>query len=98
MKKSILTVVATVTLLTSGIASANAGQAAYNQFGCAGCHGGNGISSMDTTPNLAGQKSGYTVNQLKAFADGTRADATMKAMAGMVVGKEKIIADYLAGL
>lgn len=98
MKKTILTVVATATLLTSGIASANAGQAAYNQFGCAGCHGGNGISTMEAYPNLAGQKATYTAKQILAFADGTRVDPTMNAMAVMAAGNEQAIADYLAGL
>jgi len=98
MKKSILTAVATATLLLSGMASADAGKDAYNNFGCAGCHGANGISPTDAYPNLAGQKAAYTAKQILAFADGTRVDPTMNAMAAMAAGNEQAIADYLAGL
>lgn len=48
---------------------------------CASCHGANGISPMDMWPNLAGQKVGYLVKQMRAFRDGTRSDATMNGMA-----------------
>ena len=70
----------------------------YTSAGCAACHGANGISITPTYPNLAGQKSAYTAKQIKAFQDGTRSDPTMNAMAMIVKGKEKAIADYLAGL
>lgn len=48
---------------------------------CAGCHGINGISNSPEFPNLAGQKEGYLLKQLKSFKDGTRDNPTMKAMA-----------------
>lgn len=48
---------------------------------CAACHGANGISPNDLWPNLAGQKRGYLVKQLKAFRDGQRADPMMAPMA-----------------
>jgi cytochrome c553 len=98
MKKTILATATVATLLLSGMASADAGKDAYNNFGCAGCHGANGISTMDAYPNLAGQKAAYTVKQLIAFKEGIRVDPTMNAMAAMVVGQEQAIADYLAGL
>jgi cytochrome c553 len=98
MKKSILTVVTVATLLLSGMASADAGKDAYNNFGCSGCHGANGISPYDAYPNLAGQKAAYTVKQLIAFKEGIRVDPTMNAMAAMAAGNEQAIADYLAGL
>ena len=44
---------------------------------CAACHGPNGISPTDIWPNLAGQKQGYLVKQLKDFRDGTRLEPTM---------------------
>ena len=47
---------------------------------CAACHGANGISPTDIWPNLAGQKAGYLVKQIKAFKDGTRTDPTMAPM------------------
>ena len=47
---------------------------------CASCHGSNGVSAMDMWPNLAGQKTGYLVKQLRAFRDGSRNDAVMIGM------------------
>ena len=94
--KQILTSVG-VALVISQSAMAG-GEEDYSAFGCSGCHGSAGISHSPAFPNLAGQKSEYTVKQLKAYQSGDRVNATMSAMAGMVVGKEKSIADYLAGL
>jgi cytochrome c553 len=48
---------------------------------CAACHGADGISTNDLWPNLAGQKEGYLVIQLKAFRDGGRANPMMAPMA-----------------
>ena len=44
---------------------------------CAACHGPQGISPTDLWPNLAGQKAGYLVKQMKAFRDGDRNEPTM---------------------
>lgn len=48
---------------------------------CAACHGAEGVSTNDLWPNLAGQKFGYLVKQLKAFRDGSRTDPMMAPMA-----------------
>ncbi|MFB3100844.1 MAG: cytochrome c [Gammaproteobacteria bacterium] len=48
---------------------------------CAACHGAEGISPTDIWPNLAGQKMGYLIKQLKAFRDGDRKDPVMSPMA-----------------
>ncbi len=48
---------------------------------CAACHGAKGISANDMWPNLAGQKQGYLVKQIKAFKDGSRNDPMMSPMA-----------------
>lgn len=48
---------------------------------CAACHGAKGISAVEMFPNLAGQKATYTAAQLKAFKNGTRANASMSPMA-----------------
>ena len=47
---------------------------------CAACHGANGISTNDMWPNLAGQKEGYLVAQMKAFRDGERKNPMMAPM------------------
>ena len=48
---------------------------------CAACHGAEGISPNDVWPNLAGQKEGYLIKQMKAFKDGSRMDPMMSPMA-----------------
>ena len=48
---------------------------------CAACHGPTGTSPNELWPNLAGQKPGYLVKQMKAFRDGTRSDPMMTPMA-----------------
>jgi cytochrome c553 len=58
-------------------AAAGKGKAAI----CSACHGANGVSPSDPWPNLASQKAGYLVKQLKAFRDGTRKDPLMSPMA-----------------
>lgn len=56
-------------------------EAGKNKAGmCASCHGSEGISPMDMWPNLAGQKTGYLVKQLRDFRDGSRNDAVMIGM------------------
>src|SRR5262245_66420602 len=39
---------------------------------CAACHGANGVSVNETTPNIAAQRAGYLEAQLKAYKDGSR--------------------------
>ena len=60
-------------------AAAPAAQAADAEAGkqlattvCAACHGANGVSVSDPTPNLAAQRAPYMEAQLKAYKDGTR--------------------------
>jgi cytochrome c553 len=47
---------------------------------CMACHGAAGISPNDIWPNLAGQKEGYLIKQIKAFRDGGRIDPMMAPM------------------
>ena len=51
---------------------------------CSACHGSNGVSVSDTIPNLAGQRSGYIENQLKALKEGTRKNDIMNAIASQL--------------
>lgn len=48
---------------------------------CAQCHGKKGVSFIPIYPNLAGQKEGYTMLQLKAFRSGQRVNAAMTPFA-----------------
>lgn len=44
---------------------------------CAGCHGANGISRIQGTPHLAGQRPAYLYLELKAYQSGGRPDSAM---------------------
>jgi cytochrome c553 len=78
-------------------ADSNAGKALAAS--CAACHGENGNSKKPQWPSLAGQKPVYLSAQLKAFRDGVRDNATMKAMAGKLSDADiDNLAAYFAGL
>lgn len=47
---------------------------------CFNCHGPEGNSQNSNFPSLAGQKSAYLVNQLRAFRAGTRENGMMQNM------------------
>ena len=81
MTKTYLLIMAV--LLSFSSASVMAGDAAAGKSKsttCAACHGPNGISPNDLWPNLAGQKEGYLIAQMKAFRDGQRSNAMMAPM------------------
>ena len=81
--KKILTLV-TVVALGMNSTVTFAGDAAAGKIKsatCSACHGQNGISTNDIWPNLAGQKEGYLVAQLKAFRSGQRVNPMMAPMA-----------------
>ena len=83
MKKSLMAVAISFALLNMpGIAQAagdiDAGQAKSGS--CASCHGADGNSMMPLFPKLAAQNEGYLVQQMLAFKDGSRTDATMNSM------------------
>jgi DmsE family decaheme c-type cytochrome len=46
---------------------------------CAGCHGEQGVSANPIWPSLAGQDARYLADALRAYKDGSRDEATMKA-------------------
>ena len=48
---------------------------------CATCHGALGISQLPNAPNLAGQPAIYTIEQLKNYRSGKRANEVMAVMA-----------------
>ena len=80
-------VIFTLLLLTCAQFSFAAGDAAAGKSKamiCAACHGANGISPNDIWPNLAGQKEGYLIKQIKAFRSGERKDPSMAPMVNML--------------
>jgi cytochrome c553 len=60
---------------------------------CAGCHGEGGVST-GSAPSLAGQDAQYFVAAMKAYKDGSRSDASMKAPAASL--DDSVIKDMAA--
>jgi cytochrome c553 len=66
---------------------------------CAGCHGAAGHGIPAQFPRLAGQHPELTFGWLKAYADGTRPNAVMTAIASKLNENDmKALAEYTAGL
>ncbi len=67
---------------------------------CAGCHSPNGAGIPSQYPRLSGQHAEYTVKQMAAFRDGSRANnAVMQGVAARMNDREiKAVSDYIAGL
>jgi len=57
-----------------------AGQAAFEQFACASCHGADAKSSvLPTYPILAGQHADYLLHSLRAYQRGATGSTTVNA-------------------
>jgi len=69
----LLMIVAASTLVTPASAD-NIGAITMT---CGACHGANGIATNNDWPSLAGQKSGYLLDQLRAFKSGSRQNILM---------------------
>ena len=57
------------------------GDATRNIIACVSCHGAAGNSTISQNPKLAGQHAAYLTKQLHNFAEGSRANPVMTAMA-----------------
>ena len=65
---------------------------------CSGCHGPQGLGNEAAAfPRIAGQNSGYVVNQLKAYASGDRGGSVAKGKMMQAVAS-KLTADEIAAL
>lgn len=80
-KTCLLITAALLSISSTGVIAGDAAAGKNKSATCAACHGQNGISPNDMWPNLAGQKAGYLVAQMKAFRDGQRANPMMAPMA-----------------
>ena len=81
----------------SAAGDATAGKALADR-NCASCHGKTGIGSNAAWPNIAGQKSVYVENTLKAFRAGLRKDPMMAGVArGLSDADITNLAAYYAG-
>lgn len=63
------------------LAAPNAAKGAALSARCAICHGANGFSVATNIPNLAGQRYGYLLKQLKQFKSGARGNGLMNDIA-----------------
>lgn len=63
------------------LAAPNAAKGATLSARCAICHGSDGFSVATNIPNLAGQRYGYLLNQLKRFKSGGRGNGLMNDIA-----------------
>ena len=79
------------------LAKSNAEAGATKAAVCTACHGANGNSMNPEWPNLAGQGSAYTTEQLKLFRAGHRNNPIMYSLA-MALADEDIrdLAAYFA--
>ena len=79
--------------------SIESGMTAYNNFGCASCHGSYGYEgSVNGYPILRGLDKDYIIKQLEDFQSGERENPTMNAIAPMAEGYETNIAEYIESL
>lgn len=72
----------------------NADQGKTKSATCAACHGADGNSAAADYPKLAGQHATYLASTLKAYRDGSRANAIMAGMAAALSDDD--IADLAA--
>jgi cytochrome c553 len=79
--------VATVWSASAVAADADAGKAIAAKS-CNICHGVKGLSTMPIAPNLAGQISMYTEEQLKHYRSGKRANEVMAVIAKPLSDKD----------
>ena len=76
-----LIAVATLCMNPATVFAGDAAAGKSKSATCGACHGPEGISPNEIWPNLAGQKEGYLMAQLKAFRDGQRSNPMMAPMA-----------------
>lgn len=76
------------------------GIAATGVPACAACHGANGAGIPKQYPRLSGQHADYTLQQLRTFRTGERANAPMMMTiaAKLTDAEMQAVADYVQGL
>lgn len=77
-RKKIRGTIFTTLLLFSFLGEASSSNKAAS---CFACHGEKGLSASPIWPNLAGQRKGYLIKQLKDFRSGLRKDPIMSPLA-----------------
>ena len=90
MKKLAMALIFSISTLAQAEGNVQAGKSTV----CAACHGETGVSVNPIWPNLAGQHSGYLVDQLKAFKSGQRNNPSMTSLVANL--SEEDMADLAA--
>lgn len=86
-------------LVAKGQKIYRAGIAELKVPACAGCHGGAGAGIPAIYPRLAGQWPEYTLEQLKAYAAGTRKNAQMNTITSRLRDTDmQAVAEYIAAM
>lgn len=100
MKKLVLvTTLLSLPLLAGHTLAGDAEAGKKKATTCIACHGKDGISPNDIWPNLAGQKKGYLIKQIKAFRDGDRKEPLMQPMVKNLTDQDiEDIAEYYSKL
>jgi len=98
-RKFILAFSFLIGVIASNALADSANNAKAMSYTCAACHGPQGISNNVLWPNLAGQKKGYLVKQLKDFHSGKRKNALMSSIAKSLTAEEiENLARYYSSL
>lgn len=89
-------------LLELGKRVYNGGNLENNVPACSSCHSPNGAGIPPHYPKLAGQHAAYTISQLEAFRQGSRANDINNSMQMIVlrlsVQEKRAVAEYIATL
>ena len=97
---AILTLTAASAIANSPVLTATGDAAAGKAKSslCAGCHGMDGNSPLAVNPKLAGLGEKYIADQLAAFKNGKRRNATMQGMVAALSAQDMLdLAAYYAG-
>lgn len=96
--RAVLLLAVAVAAFPAAAADIEAGKAKAESV-CAACHGANGVSVSESIPNLAAQRAGYIVEQLKALKDGSRKAPIMNPIAAQLSPEDMAnVAAYFASL
>ncbi len=94
-----LIVLVSILILPSAVLAGDAAAGAKKAATCVACHGKDGISIIDTYPNLACQKEKYLVSSIKAYKSGERNNPMMKPMVASLSDADiENLAAYYASL
>lgn len=78
-------------------AFADVGQAEMLTFGCAGCHGTDGVSTGPASPSIAGFDMRYLLDVMRQFKKGERAATIMDRLSAAYTVKElRLIATHFS--